>query len=136
MRYFLDRVEMFTNGALYEKYQFSYGSVSGLKTQFLSTVDEIGSDGQTKRIATMSYKDGPVNNGTTLQFQSKATFPLSPFSFQQQQVLVGEVNGDGIPDLLRFSLYTSMVEYSLGTGMGGLVLFRLMFLHLLILALP
>lgn len=113
MRYFLNSIEMYTNGSLHKKYEFNYGNVTGLKNRFLLSVDEVGSDNQKKRIGTMTYEPA----STDIRFGAPIPFSDLPQSLGDIFLRIGEVDGDGRPDLMM-SGFGDPVHYALNNGNG------------------
>ncbi len=96
------------------QYQFHYIRPNGLYHVVLDSVDWIGSDGQTRRMAAMTYQNGAA----AANFQSPVNFSANlPFGSMEdnQWVTITDVNGDGIPDIYR-NYDQGVVQYALGTG--------------------
>jgi len=109
----VDYIDIKVDGILYKKYDFSYSYAPHSGRSLLTQVDEVAKDGSSRlKVAQFSYNSNSIN------FSSPATLSNTPpLSLSDRYVRVGDVNGDGYPDLFRV-YHIGIAEVSLGDGTG------------------
>lgn len=109
----LSEIQLKINGAIIQSFRLSYVA-SPVGKSHLSKVEQIASDGTSKiQLASMEYHFNPTNLG----FSSASTQSRRPsWVLSDRSAFVGEVNGDGFPDMIWVGGDT--VRIALGDGKG------------------
>ncbi|MFH1505232.1 MAG: FG-GAP-like repeat-containing protein, partial [Candidatus Omnitrophota bacterium] len=107
-------IDIKVDGYLYKKYDFSYNYAPISGKSLLAQVDEIGKDGVSRlTLAKFDY----INN--TISFSSQKDIPSpSPWDISDRAIRIGDVNGDGYPDLFLMDSMVIKVALSNNSGWG------------------
>lgn len=100
------------DGALYKRYDLSYTYSPNSGKSLLIQLDEVGKDGSTKLLlAKFSYVRNSIGFEAIKPLERSLPIPLTDRSTR-----IGDINGDGYPDLFRMT--STLIEVSLGSSSG------------------
>ena len=103
--YVVSKLELKTNGILSKRYDFEYGDGIGEKRDLLTGVTETGFDGATSLAMPKTvFSYGGSQKPTWQSGQYSGTFP-EPMSSTDIGVRFGDLNGDGLTDVVRYHVW-------------------------------
>lgn len=112
--YRVDYIDVLVEGSLYKRYDFTYTYSPNSSKSLLKQVDEIAKDANSRlKIAEFNYAANTINFDSARRLASPA-----PWDISDAYTRVGDINGDGFPDLFKISNSTIQVALWQDGGWG------------------